>query len=90
MLKRSANKEIEHLADFLTSYPYINIELIIHVAGDNDAFCFNLSNSRGQEIKKMLINSGIDADRITVSGYGNSKTKTGEASTSVALKAYLQ
>ena len=90
VLKRSANKEIEHLADFLTSYPYINIELIIHVAGDNDAFCFNLSNSRGQEIKKMLINSGIDADRITVSGYGNSKTKTGEASTSVALKAYLQ
>ncbi len=90
VLKRSANKEIEHLADFLASYPYINIELIIHVAGDNDAFCFNLSNSRGQEVKKMLVDSGIDADRITVSGYGNSKTKTGEATTSVALKAYLQ
>ena len=87
-LKRCADKEIEHLAAFLNTCRDINVEIIVHVDGDNDTFCFNLSHSRGQEIKKALIARGVDADRVAVSGYGNSETKRGAAQTSVSVKAY--
>ena len=88
VLKKHSNIEIENLAQFLLSHPDISTEIIINVEGDNDEFCFNLSQARGQEIKRLLTVKGIDADRITVSGYGNSETKNGNKHTSVELRFY--
>ncbi len=80
-----AHTEVSHLADFLKRNPKLAVELIVHVSGDSDATCFELSHARGQEIKKVLVTSGISPDRIAVSGYGNSLTKKGSATTSVQI-----
>lgn len=77
--------EVTHLGDFLNRNPQLAIEIIVHVSGDSDAICFELSHARGQEIKKLLTTSGIAPDRIAVSGYGNSLTKKGAASSSVQI-----
>lgn len=84
-LKTYSETEIDHLAQFLRSHSSLNIELVIHVDGSDDTFCFNLSQARGREIKRRLSDKGVDADRITVSAYGNSMTKRGEAQTSVSI-----
>ncbi|MBO7489953.1 MAG: PD40 domain-containing protein [Bacteroidales bacterium] len=89
-LCKSSETEIDHLYQYLASYPYLQLEIIVNVAGDNDAFCYNLSQSRGQEIKKQLVDRGIDADIITVSPYGNSEVKQGKATTSVSIRVFLQ
>lgn len=88
VLKKHSKIEIDNLAQFLLSHPDISTEIIINVEGDNDEFCFNLSQARGQEIKQLLTAKGIDADQITVSGYGNSETKSGKKHTSVELRFY--
>lgn len=77
--------EIEHLADFLKKNPSLSVEIIVHIEGSDDTFCYNLSNDRGNEIKRQLTLHGIEADRIIVSPYGNSITKRGLAKTSTAL-----
>ncbi len=78
--------EIAHLAAFMKSHPELSIEVEVHVDGEDDTFCFNLSQARGQEIKKALISKGIDPDRIAVSGYGNSKTKRQTATNGVIVR----
>ena len=82
-----AVKELNSLADFLESEPRLNVEIVVHVAGGDDAQCFVLSQERGMTIKNHLTSKGIDKDRIAVSAYGNSITKKGATTTMVALKA---
>ena len=74
-LKSSSMIEITHLGQFLASHPYLYIEIIINVAGSDDTACYNLSQSRGQQLKTLLADRGIEPDRITVSPYGNSLAK---------------
>ena len=45
------------------------------MAGSDDTACYNLSQSRGQQLKTLLADRGIEPDRITVSPYGNSLAK---------------
>ena len=85
-LSKSSKIEIDHLFTFLNSNSYMQLEIIVHVAGDNDTFCYNLSQARGSELKKQLTDRGINADRIVVSAYGNSEAKQGKANTSVNIK----
>lgn len=84
-LKASSLTEVDHLAQFLTSHQYLNIEIIINVAGSNDTFCYNLSQARGQQLKQQLANRGIDADRIVVSPYGNSIAKKDSSAAPVSV-----
>ena len=81
----SAVIETAHLANLLTKYQNTSLEIIVHVDGIDDTFCYNLSQARGQEIKNMLVSKGINPDRIAVSPYGNSKTKHTQAKSSVAV-----
>ena len=81
-----SNTEIAHLSDFLKRHPSLSVEFDVHVDGDDDAKCFNLSHARGQEIKKALVYSGIEEGRVIISGYGNSLTKQHKATTSVAVR----
>ena len=77
--------EIDHLSDFLQSHPDLYAEFVIHVDGNDDMFCFNLSQSLGNELRNLLTNKGINPDRIVISAYGNSITKRHQTTTSVSL-----
>ncbi|MCR5193050.1 MAG: hypothetical protein K6D59_07070 [Bacteroidales bacterium] len=77
--------EIDNLAQFLKNNASLSLEIIVHVDGNDDTFCYNLSQSRGDEIKKQLILRGVNSDNITVSPYGNSNTKNGGISSSINL-----
>lgn len=70
-LKPSATFELQQLSAFLTANPKATVEFEINVPGDDEAHCFNLGKSRGQQIKDQLILSGIDINRIIISNYGN-------------------
>jgi len=85
-LKKNSSIEIDHLAQFLTSYNYLNIEIILNVSGYNDTQCYNLSLQRGRQIKQQLTDRAIDPDRITVSPYGNSNTKQDNTAPPVAVR----
>ena len=87
-LKTSAAIEIKHLADFLISHSELVVEVIVNVAGNDDTFCFNLSQSRAAKIKRHLTDRGIDSDRIVLSPYGNSQTKQGRTAAPVAVKIH--
>ncbi len=77
--------EIQHLAQFLNSNPNTTVEIIIHVDGNDDTFCYNLSQSRAEEVKKQLVLNSINPDRVILSPYGNSLTKRGQATTSISI-----
>ncbi len=70
-LKPSATIELQQLAAFMASNPKAVVEFEINVPGDDEAHCFNLGKSRGQQIKDYLILSGMDLNRIIISNYGN-------------------
>ena len=84
-LKSSALIEIKNLASFLKTKPDVAVEILSHVDGNDDSFCFNLSQSRAMEIKKLLTADGIDPDRVITSPYGNSMTKRNQADESTAI-----
>jgi len=88
-LSELSTAEIEHLAKFVEQNEDIYIELVSHYDGSDDGFSFNLSEARAQEIKKRLTAKGIDPDRIAISAYGNSRTKLGEARTSIGIMVHL-
>ena len=67
--------ELEHLAQFLKSHPRLSVEIMSHVTGADDTFCYNLSLSRAEEVKKIIASYGIDTDRIILSPFGNSQVK---------------
>ena len=77
--------EIDHLADFLQRNSALAVEFLIHVDGTDDASCFKRSQAQGKEIKNRLISKGIEADRVAISGFGNSQTKRGTASSGVTV-----
>ncbi len=70
-LTESSKKELEKLVDILTNNPNITIELGAHTdrVGD-DASNMILSQKRAQAVVDFLISKGIQADRLTAKGYG--------------------
>lgn len=77
--------EAKHLANFLNNNPKLTLEINSHVEGSDDEFCYNLSQDRAQEIKRLLTTQGVNPDRITISPYGNSITKRGYVKSSTTL-----
>ena len=83
--RNSILAEIDHLADFLQRNSALAVEFLIHVDGTDDTSCFKRSQAQGKEIKNRLISKGIEADRVAISGFGNSQTKRGTASSGVTV-----
>lgn len=84
----SARYELDHLADFLTAHPGVRVEMTVDVEGVDDTFCFNLSRSRGVEVKNYLVFKGIEPERIAVSAYGNSRVKKAVKQAGVCLLVF--
>ena len=71
-----AAMQMEQLVQFLDSYP-ASVEIDVDVAGLDDAIAYAIALERGRVIKDYLSAKGIDGRRITVSAYGNVRTKRG-------------
>jgi len=73
-LKQSSFETLNNLVELLENKPEMKIELSGHTddVGDDD-FNLKLSESRAKSVKQYLTNKGIDANRITAIGYGESQ-----------------
>lgn len=85
VIKTSSLYELGHLANFLQRNPSTSIELVVDVDGSDDIACFDLSQRRGQATRDALVSNGINADRIIISAYGNSRSKRNGNISSVSM-----
>ncbi len=70
----ASNAELDKLVKLLQSNPTLRIELGGHT--DNvgaDAANLTLSDQRAKAVREFVIAKGIEADRITAAGYGETK-----------------
>ncbi len=62
---------LNELSDFLIEYPNFKMELGGHTNNiPEEGYCDSLSLERAIQVSKYLVNRGVDADRLTVKGYG--------------------
>ncbi len=88
-LVESAKPAIRKLRDFLAMNRDIKIELIGHVfkEGRNTWRAQYFSKKRAKRVKSYLVQNGIQEDRISVKGKGNSEMIYPEPSTETEIKA---
>lgn len=85
-LKTSSKTNLDDLADILAKYPEAKLSIEGHTddTGD-DAKNMTLSQKRCESVKSYLTSKGVDASRLTATGYGetmpiaDNKTKEGRA-----------
>lgn len=70
----NSKRSIDELIYVLNKYPKLKIEIQGHIC------CMikdikNLSLSRAQQLKRILVSEGIKSDRVQVKGFGTSKPK---------------
>lgn len=70
-LKSESFAELDKVAQFMTDNPTVKIEMGGHTdkIGSNE-YNIILSKRRAESCRKFLVNKGIDASRLTSSGYG--------------------
>lgn len=72
LLTPLAQREMDHLADFLLEHPDVSrIYLSVNVSGADDQQCFLLSRSRALALKRHLERRGVHPDRVLITAYGN-------------------
>jgi len=73
-IKKKSEKKVKRLADFLALNAIVKIEIQGHVnaKGKNTPSNVRLSKKRAKRVLKKLIQNGIDKDRLTAVGLGNS------------------
>lgn len=72
-----AKDKIRRLRDFMALNKNVEIEVIghVHKEGRNSWKAKRLSKKRARTVKDFLVNSGINADRISTRGMGNAEMK---------------
>ena len=78
-----AKPKLRRLRDFLALNKDVQIEIQGHVhrIGKNNWKSKRVSKQRAKEVKEYLVQNGIEEDRMTVKGFGNSKMKYPEPNT---------
>lgn len=70
----SSQPTIENLIGILNDYENISIEIGGHTDNQGDSRSLQLlSEQRAVAVKRMLINAGVEAKRISIAGYGGSQ-----------------
>ncbi|MFO8236012.1 MAG: OmpA family protein [Bacteroidales bacterium] len=70
-LRDESYEELNELLDYLQRRPDIRIEIAGHTDNvGSEENNMELSQHRANEVKKYLVNKGIDAERIEAKGYG--------------------
>ena len=71
---KKANETIRPVAEYLKSQPTVSIVLAGTTAGDTDSdFSLTLSKQRAVAVKNVLVEFGVEADRIITIGLGSEK-----------------
>lgn len=76
-LRPESKSALDELAEMLRDNPNITIEMGSHTDRmGTDAYNEDLSNRRAKSVVDYLIAAGIQQDRLTYAGYGESRPKT--------------
>lgn len=74
VVKPNSYGDVQNLADFMKQYPATNVEVAGHTDSVGpDAYNQKLSQRRADAVKKVLANDGVESNRITAVGYGESR-----------------
>jgi outer membrane protein OmpA-like peptidoglycan-associated protein len=81
IIKEDSYQELDHLVEFLTKNPTIEISVEGHTdnVGKMEDL-IQLSTDRANSVKEFLINSGINVDRISIIGHGPTNPITSNSS----------
>jgi outer membrane protein OmpA-like peptidoglycan-associated protein len=66
--------ELRKIADYLRSNPQVTLDIRSHTDHEgNDDANFKLSSDRAASTKRKLVELGVDANRLTTTGYGETQ-----------------
>ncbi|MCQ2058530.1 MAG: OmpA family protein [Bacteroidaceae bacterium] len=75
-LRPESNASLLELVELLQNNPYVTIEIGAHTdCAGSEAYNENLSEKRAKNVVAFLISNGIEAERLTAKGYGESVPK---------------
>jgi outer membrane protein OmpA-like peptidoglycan-associated protein len=73
-LRPESKIELDDFVQVLKDYAEIRVELRAHTdSRGDDAYNFKLSDTRAEIVMKYLISKGIDKNRLSFKGYGNTQ-----------------
>lgn len=73
-LKPAADAKLQQVVDFASRYPDADLEVTGHTDSvGKDAYNQKLSERRAAAVKEYLVKKGVAADRITATGYGETR-----------------
>ncbi len=74
-ITKSSEPKLRRLKDFLALNATLEVEIQGHVfaLGDNSFAGQRISEARARRVMKYLVDNGIDKDRLTAVGYGNTR-----------------
>jgi peptidoglycan-associated lipoprotein len=79
-LRPESMVSLDKLVETLLDNPNVTIELMSHTdSRDTEAYNQDLSQKRAQVVVQYLIDKGIEAERLSARGYGESTPKTVDA-----------
>jgi OmpA-OmpF porin, OOP family len=74
ILRPESFEELDKVVDFMNENPGITIEIGGHTDDvGSDDYNKNLSQGRAEAVRQYVVDNGIDANRITALGYGESQ-----------------
>lgn len=75
-LRPDAYGDLDEVAGMLVNYPGMTLELASHTdARGGSAYNMNLSERRSASVRSYLVSSGINSNRLTPRGYGESQLR---------------
>ncbi|MCP9753221.1 OmpA family protein [Ferruginibacter sp. HRS2-29] len=73
-LRAESNVELDRVVAFLNEYPNVEIEMSAHTdSKGSDQYNFTLSDNRARSVMNYILAKGIQPNRITSQGYGETK-----------------
>ena len=73
-IKPESEFELQKVVNYLKDNPNVNIDVISHTdSRASDSYNLKLSNRRSEIIKFYLVDKGINKNRISTKGYGESR-----------------
>jgi peptidoglycan-associated lipoprotein len=79
-LRPESMVSLDKLVETLNDNPNVTIELMSHTdSRDTEEYNYELSQKRAQSVVQYLIDKGIDPERLSAKGYGESVPKTVDA-----------
>jgi peptidoglycan-associated lipoprotein len=80
-LRPESMVSLDKLVETLNDNPNVTIELMSHTdSRDTEEYNYDLSQKRAQSVVQYLIEKGIEPDRLSAKGYGESNPKVVDAS----------